>query len=294
MAPNVFAAGDLAGDLARVTDALRRVTVQVRTRGRRAEGAGSGIVWRPDGLIVTNAHVLRGERAIVELHDGERLEARVVRHDARRDLAALEVPARGLPTPLVGDPRTLRPGDLVIAVGNPLGVPGAAAVGVVHGVEPGGPAGGPRWIRADVRLAPGNSGGPLADAAGRVMGVNTMIANGLGLAVPATAVARFLADGAATPRPTLGVGLRPVLVAGDGARALGFMLAAVEDGGAAARAGLLLGDVVLAADGVAFTHPDDLAACLDDAGERLRLRVLRAGRLLELEVALQPATARAA
>ena len=286
---------DLAGALARVVGALRRVTVQVRTRGRRGDGAGSGIVWRPDGLVVTNAHVVRGERAVVELPDGERLDGRVVRMDRSRDLAALEVPARGLPTPLVGDPRTLRAGDLVIAVGSPFGVPGAASVGVVHQVEPAGAGRGPRWIRADVRLAPGNSGGPLADAAGRVMGVNAMIANGLGLAVPTTAVARFLAEGApAADRATLGVAVRPVLAAAAGARSLGLMLAAVAEGGAAARAGLLLGDVLLAADGVPFTHPGDLAVCLEEGGDRLRLHLLRGGRRLDVDVALRPAPARAA
>jgi len=90
------------------------------------------------------------------------------------------------------------------------------------------------------------------------------------------------------------VAVRPVLVAAAGARALGLMLAAVAEGGAAARAGLLLGDVLLAADGVPFTHPGDLAVCLEEGGDRLRLHLLRGGRRLDVDVALRPAPARAA
>ncbi|HUQ80412.1 MAG TPA: trypsin-like peptidase domain-containing protein, partial [Gemmatimonadaceae bacterium] len=92
----------------------------------------------------------------------------------------------------LGHPTDLRTGDLVLALGNPLGITGALALGVVHAVER--RRGAPRWLRADIRLAPGNSGGPLADARGRVVGVNTLIANGLGVAVPVTTVLRFLSD----------------------------------------------------------------------------------------------------
>jgi serine protease Do len=280
-----------ARDLGAVTDALRRVTVQVHTgRGRGAgfAGSGSGVVWRPDGLIVTNAHVARGPRATVELSDGRTFDARVAARDDRRDLAALEVSATGLPTPTIGDPRVLRPGDLVIAVGNPLGVVGAAAVGIVHHVDAGDGDRGPRWIRADVRLAPGNSGGPLADARGRVLGVNAMIYNGLGMAVPSTAIARFLRRvDAGAPAVSLGVVARPVMVALGLRPALGLMLVEVADGGAAARAGLTIGDVLLAADGEPFAHPGDLRAAMDDAGARLRVDLVRGGRRLTCEVPLR-------
>jgi len=89
-----------------------------------------------------------------------------------------------------GHPTDLRTGDLVVALGHPWGITGAIALGIVHAVEA--RRGAPRWIRADIRLAPGNSGGPLADARGRVVGVNTLIAGGLGVAVPTTTVSRFL------------------------------------------------------------------------------------------------------
>ena len=178
----------LALEMASLAAALRRSTVEVRDDGR---GAGSGIIWH-HGLIVTNAHVARADRATIVLWDGRALDGVVTARDPRRDLAAIAIddPGASLPVAALGHPTDLRTGDLVVALGNPLGVAGALALGVVHTVEARG--GAPRWIRADIRLAPGNSGGPLADARGRVVGVNTLIANGLGVAVPSTTVLRFL------------------------------------------------------------------------------------------------------
>jgi serine protease Do len=122
----------------------------------------------------------------------------VLARDRRRDLAAIVTPSDAplgeiALSAVIGQPTTLRPGDLVVALGNPLGIVGALALGVVHAVDPG-KRGAASWIRADIRLAPGNSGGPLADARGRVVGINTMIAGGLGIAVPVSAVERFLED----------------------------------------------------------------------------------------------------
>ena len=284
----------VARDLATIADRLREVTVQVRTRGA---GAGSGVVWRPDGLIVTNAHVARGARATVELADGRTFDAPVTARDPRRDLATLAIPASDLRAATLGDPRTLRPGELVIAIGNPLGIVGAAALGVVHAVEPGAGDRGPRLIRADVRLAPGNSGGPLADARGRVIGVNAMIVGGLGCAVPTTTVERFVsrAAGGAGGGATLGVVAQPVLVAVGRAQTLGLMLVEVAAGSAAERAGLLVGDVLLAVDRRPFASPGDLRAMIEEAGASVRLDLVRGGRATTCEVSLRSATgARAA
>jgi serine protease Do len=181
----------LGRELSELASRLRQSTVEVRTGGT---GAGSGIIWTEHGLIVTNAHVARTDRATVVLWDGRAFEGHVTARDARRDLATIVIDsgAAVLPAADVGHPTDLRTGDVVLALGNPLGITGALALGVVHVVET--RRGGPRWIRADIRLAPGNSGGPLADAHGRVIGVNTLIAGGLGVAVPVTTVARFLAD----------------------------------------------------------------------------------------------------
>jgi serine protease Do len=185
-----LAASDaLARELAAVADALRGVTVRVRTPGR---GDGSGVVWRNDGLVVTNAHVARAQRAEVELPDGRQVEGRVVRRDPLRDLVALRLAdATGLTAAVPGDVGALRPGHLVLALGYPFGAGHALALGVVHGVVR--DAGAARWLRADIRLAPGNSGGPLADPTGRVLGLNTLVAGGLGYAIPAPVIERFLA-----------------------------------------------------------------------------------------------------
>jgi serine protease Do len=176
------------GALAEVAERLRRITVQVRAGGR---SAGAGIVWLRRGLVVTNAHVAAALRAEIVTADGRAFTARVTARDPRRDLAVLAVSASALEAALRTDARGLRAGELVIALGHPLGVANAAALGVVHRAPTGapGPAG---WLHADIRLAPGNSGGPLADAAGRVAGINAMIAGGLGIAVPTHVIEQFV------------------------------------------------------------------------------------------------------
>ncbi len=183
------AASSLGAALADVAARLRRATVRVRGGGA---GEGAGVIWRQAGLVVTNAHVARG-RAQVALGDGRRYEVRLLAWDERRDLAALVIPARDLPAAERRDSRTVRVGELALGVGHPLGVPGALSAGIVHSVIAS-PA--RALIRADLRLAPGNSGGPLADAAGRVIGINAMIAGGLALAVATETVERFLAEAA--------------------------------------------------------------------------------------------------
>jgi serine protease Do len=181
----------LSRELTELAAALRRSTVEVRSGGT---GSGSGIIWQTNGLIVTNAHVARTDQVTIEFDDGRAVDGFVAARDPRRDLAAIEIEAAGLTLPVasIGHPTDLRTGDIVVALGHPLGIVGAIAFGVVHAVEA--QRGAPRWIRADIRLAPGNSGGPLADARGRIVGVNTLIANGLGVAVPVTSVMRCLAE----------------------------------------------------------------------------------------------------
>jgi len=243
-----------------IGERLRRSTVQVFTGTARSQG--SGIVWNTGGLILTNAHVARAPEAEIELWDGRRFHARVASRDPRRDLATLRfTPGDAALEPATpGDSTALRPGELVIAVGNPLGFAGALSTGVVHsiGALPG--MGSQSWIRADVRLAPGNSGGPLANAEGCVIGVNTAVVNGLGVAVPAHIALDFLRRGAP---PSLGVVLRPV--------PLGLLLLEVDRGGAAANASLLPGDILL-------TRYDALTAALDSGAATLKLQFLRGDR----------------
>jgi serine protease Do len=182
--------------LAEVAERLGRVTVHVRA-GHRS--AGAGVVWLRGGIVITNAHVAAGPRAEVVLPDGRALTAVVTARDPRRDLAVLAVTTEDLEPALRADARGLRAGELVVALGHPLGVAYAAALGVVHRAPTGasGPAG---WLHADILLAPGNSGGPLADTQGRVVGINAMIVGGLGIGVPTHVVEAFVREAEAARR----------------------------------------------------------------------------------------------
>ena len=264
-------------DFNQLAERLRQSTVQVVGWAR---GGGAGVVWRGDGTIITNAHVVPGQRAQVQLADGRTFDARVTSRDEARDLAALAVPAKGLPAVTVGDSEALRPGELALAVGNPLGHVGALATGIIHAQSQ-------QWIQADVRLAPGNSGGPLANARGEVIGINSMIARGLALAVPSRAVERFLARANSSRRPRLGVSFQPVAVPFPGGQRTGLLLLGVQPASVAERAGLLLGDILLGANGQRFRAPEDLALALDRVGEAgaLGLELLRGGRWLTLTAA---------
>jgi len=179
--------------LAGIADRLRQVTVEINGGG----GGGAGILWAPD-LVVTNAHVARASCVRVGLADDRQVEARLVAADRRADLALLRLPRVGLAPAALADSDALRVGALVAALGHPLGLRRTLTAGVVHAFAPSLP-GGRRWIHADLRLAPGNSGGPLADTAGRVVGINTMIAGGLALAIPINDVRRFVASTVASP-----------------------------------------------------------------------------------------------
>lgn len=274
-------------DFAGVAARLRQSTVQVRS-GRA--GSGSGVIWRPNGVIVTNAHVAHGPRASIEFWDGRVLDAEVTAIDRRRDLASLLVAASNLPAVQVGDSDQLRVGQLVLAMGNPLGLTGALTAGIVHAIAPAQPHESQTWVQADVHLAPGNSGGPLADALGRVIGVNSMVAGGLGLAVPSNAVSRFLAG--TGHRPRLGVAAQAVSTVTDGRRVSGLLVFETEPGTPAETAGLIVGDILLAAAGHSLATVDDLGLALPDAGSRIRLDVLRGGTLLSMEVQIPESTER--
>ena len=259
-----------------IAERLRRSTVHVSSGNARDRGGASGVIWLADGLIVTNAHVARSTRPRVELWDGRDFEASVATYDARRDLAALRIAADGLAPATAGDSSALRPGELAIAVGNPLGFAGAVSTGVIHSIGPLSGMGPQDWVRATARLAPGNSGGPLANAQGKVVGINTAIVNGLGLAVPSRDIAEFLRRGS---RPRLGVALRPVAYDG---RHWGLLILEVEKDGAAAAASLSVGDILVGAGSRSLESMEGLHDAIDAAaapgGGPLRLSFLRGDR----------------
>lgn len=254
-----------------IAEQLRRSTVLIDAGGR---GNGSGVIWSEDGLIVTNAHVARASHTGVQLWDGREFDSTIASRDPRRDLAALRIHASQLPAVTPADSSQIRPGELAIAIGNPLGFVGALTTGVIHAVGPIRRLGTQTWVQANVRLAPGNSGGPLADARGRVMGINTMVAGRLALAIPSNTVSRFLLAGAGDA--WLGVTVHPVRVPRRTGQAFGLVLLEVEPGSPAQLASLLPGDILLGTEEKPFSDLDDLARSLEGHGPRvLHLEFLR-------------------
>lgn len=255
-----------------ITERLRRSTVVVRA-GRH--GVGSGVIWSSEGCIVTNAHVALSSQPSIRLWDGREFDSAVTSRDLRRDLAALRIHTANLPSVLVADSSQVRAGELAIAIGNPLGFEGALTTGVIHSVGPVHGLGPQPWVQANVRLAPGNSGGPLADVRGRVIGINTMTAGRLALAIPSNVVRDFLS---AVPSDAwLGVTVRPIRIPRpDAAQGFGLLLLEVESHSAASHASLLPGDILLGTEERAFTSLGDLSKVLEGSGQRLlRLEFLR-------------------
>lgn len=321
----------LSDELAETAERLARSVVQVQAeRG----GIGAGVLWQqrpaPDGgepevLIVTNEHVVRaaGQRRVnVRAYDGRVLTAEVIAHDPEHDLALMRTRASGLHAAEAGDSAALRVGELVIAVGHPFGKLNTLTAGIVAARAPAdpdialdpaepaepapseGPAGEaspreraartPDLIQADVRLYPGNSGGPLADVRGRVVGINSMIGGGLAFAIPSRIVGQFItiAGGAGAARPKLGVEVLNVplpdsLRTRAGIRAeSAVMVAAIEPDGLAARAGIQLGDLLIGLDGRAIATAHDLLVALtrtttSSTGSSV-LSIVRAGARKEL------------
>lgn len=254
-----------------VAERLRRSTVVVRCGLR---GAGSGVIVSGEGLVATNAHVLNGRCVSVQLWDGRELDASIVRMDRSRDLATLRVIAAGPPAAVLADSSRVRAGELALAVGNPLGFVGALSTGVIHAVGPIPGLGAGSWVQANLRLAPGNSGGPLANAFGDVIGINSIVAGRLALAIPSNTVKNFLAGRASSA--WLGVTVSPVRVPGRGRGLFGLRILEIEEGSPAALASLLPGDTLLGTDEQRFVAAGDLRTLLEGVGERqARLEFLR-------------------
>jgi serine protease Do len=262
---------------------LRSSVVQVHASKR---GAGSGIVWGAN-QIVTNAHVVGSRQAVtVALEDGLRLEANVLRSDPRLDLALLEVDAKLSPVN-IGDSSKLRVGEVVFALGHPWGQPWVVTAGVISGL---GAVTLPNsdttreLIRSDVQLRPGNSGGPLLNASGEVIGINAMVWTGdLGVAIPSDVARRWLAS---ATRPKLGINVQPVAVTRGFDRSQALIVAGLEANSAASRAGILIGDVIQEADGRVIRDGDALLDALEKAVPDgvFQLGVLRAGRPITITV----------
>jgi S1-C subfamily serine protease len=277
-----------------------RVSRRVRG-GMRAEGAGSAVVITPDGFLLTSAHVVQGSAGgAASFVDGRELDWRVVGTDALSDLAVVRVNASDLTPAELGDADRLRVGQLVVAIGNPMGFTGTVTAGVVSAVGRGLPtrAGSAsriveNVIQTDAALNPGNSGGALADGRGRVVGVNTAVAGiGLGLAVPVNATTRRIVSALMSEgrfrRAYLGIagGPRPLppRVAREVGREAGVEVVEVVTGSPADRAGLRPEDLILDVDGQAVASARDLQRLMagEAIGRDVRIRLFRDGRVLEV------------
>ncbi|HEU4327143.1 MAG TPA: trypsin-like peptidase domain-containing protein [Roseiflexaceae bacterium] len=295
--PAGIALGDLISPaLTAMITRLRPSVVQVRS-GRR--GAGAGVIWQADGGILTNDHVIAASRGEVrvDLPDGRSLSARVSARNPALDLALLRVDEGDLPAAPVGDSARLRVGELVFAIGHPWGQRDVVTAGIVSGtgeVATMGGQGSAQYIRSDVRLAPGNSGGPLLNTRGEVVGINAMIFGGdLSVAIPSHVAAEWLRTGLAGDRPRLGVQVQPAELPASirqgnlGERSAGLLVVGVISGGAAEHAGLLIGDLLLEAGDTALESSAALLQALARSGPTLAVRLVRGGTISSVEVKLE-------
>jgi serine protease Do len=265
-------------------------------------GAGSGVIIRADGVILTNAHVTGNAQQVrVGLADGRQLTGRVLGRDQSIDIAVVQVDASDLPVAPLGDSDLLEPGQAAIAIGNPAGFERTVTTGVISGVNRALGAGLEELIQTDAAINPGNSGGPLLDSSGRVVGINTAVLRGggnfvgLGFAVPIN-LARNIAEQLLTTgtirRAFLGVTYQEITP--EIARRFnipvqqGLILMTVAAGSPAARAGLRQGDVVTQVDQTPLTRGGDLRRILRErsAGDVVRITGTRPAGAFTVEVRL--------
>ncbi len=293
---------------ARVVNAFERVgpaVVHIACFGAdgRPRGMGSGVVFTPDGYVLTNDHVVSGAaRLAASLPDGRQLAATPVGHDPATDLAVVRLAAGGLPFAEFGSSARLRVGQLVVAIGNPLGFQATLTAGIVSalGRSLRSPSGRliESVIQTDAPLNPGNSGGPLVDGQGRVVGINTAmigaaqgICFAIGIDTAADVAARIMRDGKVR-RSRLGLAAQTILLDQrlvrrlKRERAAAAMVSDVVAGSPAERGGLQKGDVILTGAGAPIVGVDDLHRLLtaDRAGSELPLDIIRAGRVLQVTV----------
>jgi len=271
---------------------------------REANSLGSGFIISADGQILTNAHVVDGaDEIMVKLADNAEKPAKVLGLDKASDVALLKIEATGLTPVRLGDSSQLEVGDWVLAIGSPFGLEHTATQGIVSAVGRNLPDGNyVPFIQTDVAVNPGNSGGPLFNLAGEVVGINSQIYSrsggymGLSFAIPintATGVARQLAASGRVERGWLGVGIQSVN--GDLARSFGLdrpagaLVGQVDDAGPARKAGLKPGDVILEFDGKAISQSGDLPPLVGETrpGTTVPLKVWRdkKARTLDITVA---------
>jgi S1-C subfamily serine protease len=290
----------------RVGPAVVRLDVKAKD-GRRGGGTGSGVIVAPDGLVLTNSHVVGGASQVaVATVDGRTLSARVVGDDPDTDLALVRIDAPvTLPAAMLGNSKLLKRGQLVIAIGNPLGFESTVTTGVVSALGRSLRARSGRLIddviQTDAALNPGNSGGPLVSSRGEVVGINTAVivgAQGICFAVAANTANFVLGElvrHGRVRRAYIGIAAQQIAIprrlrhAGGLTQESAVLAASVEEASPAERAGVRARDIILTLDGVAITGGDDLIRVLggDKIGRTVEIEVLRGGNRVVLPLVPQ-------
>lgn len=304
----VVNAADRVGPAVVRVDVERKVAVRTRrgTGERDVAGHGSGFIFTPDGFVLTNSHVVKGAGVVrVEIPDGGGVAAELIGDDPDTDVAVLRINAGDLTWAELGDSSALRVGQLVIAIGNPLGFQSTVTAGVVSALGRSFRSTTGRLIddvvQTDAALNPGSSGGPLVDSRGVVVGVNTAVilpAQGICLAVGINTVkvvaAKLMRDGR-VHRGYLGISGQNIALEPSAARALGMpgggvLVLDVEPGSPAGQARIRQGDVVIGLDGAPIAGIDDLHRVLTDdrIGREVALELLR--ERTRMTVAVRPAS----
>lgn len=298
--------GQVTGAVERLSESI--VSVSSMRLERRffgivpLEGQGSGIILDRNGLIVTNNHVIDGANQVhVSLKDGRTFTGEVVGSDEATDVAVIRVDASDLPAAELGDSEAVRVGQFVLAIGNALALPGGPTVSMGVLSAKGRPLPGSDFIfegllQTDAAVNPGNSGGPLADLEGRIIGITTMMipyAQGMGFAIPINTVKKIaqeiLQNGRVSRRwiGISGIDVNPQLARRYSLQAeSGFLVAEVVPRSPAEYAGLRNGDVIVGAGGAEVKHTKDLLLAISkvDAGGKVRLDINRTGRTGTLDV----------
>ncbi len=268
------------------------------------QGVGSGFIVSPDGYVLTNGHVVAdASEVIVKLVDKREFKAKVIGADRRTDVALLKIDATGLPAVKIGDPQKVRVGEWVAAIGSPFGFDNSVTAGIVSAKARWIPDGGSYvpFIQTDVAVNPGNSGGPLFNMNGEVIGINSAIYSrtggymGVSFAIPidvAMKVKEDLQKHGKVSRGKLGVTIQPVsreLARSFGLdRPVGALVNAVEPGGPADKAGLMPGDIILSVDGQAVNESHDLPRLIGERspGQTVRLELWRKGARTQVQARL--------
>jgi S1-C subfamily serine protease len=293
----------VSGVAERLSPSVAHLAVSRRTRRGRAEGAGSGVAISSDGYMLTSAHVVAGGTGVsATFSDGRELGGEVVGSDPLSDLAVVRADGRDLTPAQLGDADELRVGQLVVAIGSPMGLAGTVTAGVVSALGRSLPTRSRSAVRlvenviqTDAALNPGNSGGALADGLGRVVGINTAVAGvGLGLAVPINEATRriisALMNEGRVRRAYIGIvgGSRPLppRVAARLSREKGIEVVEVVPGSPAGRAGLRPEDLIVSVDGEPMGDVGDLQRLMvaERIGQGVEVEVVRDGGFLKLDL----------